>query len=260
VKQPAGNDAPALQNQLRLRLEKHRADLEHPFRGWQADASATSPAQSGHELAVRQRVRGCQVDSAADVVSRYQKLTARMKSASWIQEIYWRPSPARPAKPRRARVSRVSKMPPRSGLIVIAERSFTFLVTGAGVSSNAFSQAVATSMLNRQVSGASGSRRQSRQTLRRSCVVSMRVNRRSACLEPHARRPPCGGNGAPDRLNRCNPGLDNLFPIRRRVPAVHGTAGEVDHHVDAVEVGGEIAAVRRVPPPDAPRCWLPVTG
>jgi hypothetical protein len=41
--------------------------------------------------------------------------------------------------------------------MVIADRSFTFLVPRVGASSNAFSHAVATSILNRHVSGASGS-------------------------------------------------------------------------------------------------------
>ena len=48
-------------------------------------------------------------------------------------------------------------MPPRSGLIVIAERSAIFRVRGVAASSSARSHARATSMLNRQLSGADGS-------------------------------------------------------------------------------------------------------
>jgi hypothetical protein len=48
-------------------------------------------------------------------------------------------------------------MPPRSGLSTMAARILTFRVRGVGASSSVRSQAVATSMLNRQVSGAPGS-------------------------------------------------------------------------------------------------------
>ena len=52
----------------------------------------------------------------------------------------------------------MSKTPPRSGLIVIAERSATLRVRGvARLVERALPGAVATSMLNRHVSGASGS-------------------------------------------------------------------------------------------------------
>ncbi len=51
----------------------------------------------------------------------------------------------------------MSKAPPRSGLITIAVRSFTFRVPGTTDSSAARSHAVATSMLKRHVSGTFGS-------------------------------------------------------------------------------------------------------
>jgi hypothetical protein len=50
-------------------------------------------------------------------------------------------------------------MPPRSGLITIAERSATLRVRGVGASASAASHALAMSMLVRQYAGASGSSR-----------------------------------------------------------------------------------------------------
>ena len=79
---------------------------------------------------------------------------ARMKSRSWIHDTNCRPSPAAPPSPRRTRPSKTSKMPPRSGLIVIAERSSTLRVAGTIAASQAASQSRATSTLNRHASGA----------------------------------------------------------------------------------------------------------
>ena len=52
---------------------------------------------------------------------------------------------------------RADRMPPRSGLIVIAERRMTLRVAGTTASSHTASQARATSMLKRHVSGTFGS-------------------------------------------------------------------------------------------------------
>src|SRR5258708_3311092 len=66
----------------------------------------------------------------------------------------WRPSPTRPPRPRRTRPRSVSKIPPRSGLMVIADRRRTCRVEGTIASVAAASHARATSMLNRHQPGA----------------------------------------------------------------------------------------------------------
>src|SRR5262245_25444280 len=62
VEQAAGDDSPALQDQLRLGAHEHRAGLEHPAGGGQGesrpDAAEGLPrgvAQVAHELGVGQR-------------------------------------------------------------------------------------------------------------------------------------------------------------------------------------------------------------
>ena len=82
---------------------------------------------------------------------------ARVKSSWCTHDTYCRPSPDVPPRPRRTSASSVSNTPPRSALIVIAERRAILRVRGVDAASSARSQAVATSMLNRHVSGTSGS-------------------------------------------------------------------------------------------------------
>lgn len=68
-----------------------------------------------------------------------------------------RPSPTFPPSPCLTNPNSVSKIPPGSGLIVIAERSAILRVRGVGASLNARSHAVATSMLKDHSRGASDS-------------------------------------------------------------------------------------------------------
>ena len=80
----------------------------------------------------------------------------------------------------------MSKMPPASGLIVIAERIVPCGSAGVAASSSARSQALATSMLNVQVSGAPGSAPPMRPSPRRSARRS--DGHRSSRCSPGARR------------------------------------------------------------------------
>ena len=116
-------------------------------------------SQRAHELGVGQRIRRGEVDGALDVVLLDQPTDGAdeigVVNPRDVLAADRRPCPPRP---RRTRRSRTSKTPPRSGLITIAERSSTFRVPGVdGLARAAASHAFATSMLKRQVSGASGS-------------------------------------------------------------------------------------------------------
>ena len=91
-----------------------------------------------------------------DAVS-MRNCTARIKSRSWIHDRYCRPSAAFPPKPRRTKPRSVSKIPPRSGLMVIAERINTRRVRGTAAAMQARSHASATRILKCHDAGASRS-------------------------------------------------------------------------------------------------------
>ena len=69
--------------------------------------------------------------------------TARTKSSSWIHDTYCRPPATDPPSPSRTIRSSTSKTPPRSGLITIAARSWTFRVSGTSAVSWVASQVCA---------------------------------------------------------------------------------------------------------------------
>src|SRR4051812_25083930 len=63
-----GEDAAALEEEFGFRLEDESADLQHPGGRGQADGLAADFAEGAHELAVRDRVRGGDVDRACQLV------------------------------------------------------------------------------------------------------------------------------------------------------------------------------------------------
>src|SRR5258707_1129956 len=79
--------------------------------------------------------------------------TALTKSVSCTQETYCCPEPNWPPIPKRTKRSSASNAPPRSGLIVTALLRATFRVFGVSAAKKVSSHRVATSTLNRQVSG-----------------------------------------------------------------------------------------------------------
>ena len=165
--------------------------------------------------------------------------------------MYCRPSPAVPPRPRRTSASSVSNTPPRSGLIVIAERSATLRVRGVDASSSARSHAVATSMLNRHVSGASGSAPPivPCSSLRRPERVG--VDRRRAGLDPDAPAAARPARWPRRRRASSGPASPDRGAVGRRVAAVHAAAGQVDHDVGAVELGRPRSQRLAVPGDDA---------
>ena len=71
--------------------------------------------------------------------------------------------------------------------MTMAERSFTFRIPGTVTWSNAFSHSVATSMLNRHVSGTSVAADHAAELVVRR-TIGVRINRRSARLQPNPGR------------------------------------------------------------------------
>ena len=67
LKQAAGNDAAALEDQLRLAAQKKCADRDERRGRRQAVGHVPGLAQRGHELAVRQRMGRGEIDGAVDL-------------------------------------------------------------------------------------------------------------------------------------------------------------------------------------------------
>ena len=69
-------------------------------------------------------------------------------------------------------------------------------------------------------------------------IIAMGIDRRSAGLEPHPRRPPAVRDDFTDHASRFDSRLGNVPAVRHIVPAVHAAASEVDQDVGAFEFLG----------------------
>ena len=247
----AGHDAPALQDQLGFGAHEHarrsRASSRAP-----ADRSArpTRRRSVAHELGVRQRLRRREVDGAVEVVVLDQP--ARRRARSPRRGSTTRTAARRrrvPPRPRRTRPSSTSKMPPRSGLIVIAERSATLRVRRRAASSQrALPRA-------RHVDAEAPRRRARPARRRRGCPIARRWPRRSGarrsspCSPAATRAADARARAMASPTTRVERTRDSRISRRfaARVAAVDAAPGEVDHDVGAVEL----------PRPRARRCRRP---
>lgn len=66
VKQPARNHPPALQDQLAFRAQDRRTGFQHPSRGRQPEPDSPRLSQCAHELSVRRRLWGREVNAPVD--------------------------------------------------------------------------------------------------------------------------------------------------------------------------------------------------
>ncbi len=226
-------------------------ELQHPRRGRQADASAPRFAQHPHERRVRQRLGRGHVDGPATSSCAISQRMARVKSSWCTHETYCRPSPAVPPRPRRTSASSVSNTPPRSGLIVIAERSAILRVRGVG-------RRVERALPRRRHLDAEPPRvRRARLHAADRAVLVVRrpervgVDRRRAGLDPQGRRPRRLRDGLADDPRRVDPRVEHRGAVGRGVAAVHAAAGQVDDDVGAVELGRPRSQRLAVPGDDA---------
>src|SRR5436190_12619206 len=236
--QQAGWDhAPTLQDELSLRPQEDRADLEHPACRRQTDASAPCIPQSAHELSIRERVRGSHIDSACeivvldqptdgtrevlivhpgDVLASVTRLAAEPATDETEQNVEDAPAVGahdhrRPhgdlSRPRRRgsgkfpfpRASDVDAETPRVRHVwLVAAEDATMLV------------------------------------VRR--VVTMRIDRRRAGLQPDARRICAFCDRSAHYRGRRDARLHDRPPVRRVVPAVHAAAREVDHCTRTLQI------------------------
>src|SRR5689334_1969735 len=60
------DDATTLQNEFCFRAQENGADLQHPLAGRESERNTGSLAKDLHELRIRQRIRGRDVDDARD--------------------------------------------------------------------------------------------------------------------------------------------------------------------------------------------------
>ena len=135
----------------------------------------------------------------------------------------------------------------------MADRSSTLRVPGTMISLAACSQLLATSILNRQVRGASASV-PPRIPVSSSfgAVEPMGIDRGGARLQPNRGWPGGSRNGLADGARRVDSRFFDLLLVPGSVPAVDIATGQIDHDVRPVDFRGPLADVRCVPPNDEP--------
>jgi hypothetical protein len=86
----------------------------------------------------------------------------------------------------------------------------------------------------------------------------MRIDGRSACLQPDMRRPGCAGDRLAHHASRRDPRLQDFPTIRRAIPAVDAAPRKVDDHVRAVDLVLPGTQNGTIPADHAPRPtpWL----
>ena len=82
LQQSAGNDSPALENQLGLRAEEERADFQHPGCRWKPEADPPNLTQCTHEVGVREQVEYARFTTPSISGCSISHFTARTKSNS----------------------------------------------------------------------------------------------------------------------------------------------------------------------------------